>query len=154
MVREAVLDHMCCNDLPSNKQFDFVGGRSTTPQLLTFLDECVKTLARGDTDDTVYLDFSNKAFDTVPHCRLLGKQEAYGNDGSLRSWISSFLMGGTHNVSVDDSLSSSKPVLSGIPHGIVLCPLLFVIYINDLTDKLCSSSLMFANDTKIYWDLQ
>ena len=64
VVREAVLDHLCCNDLLSNKQFGFIGGRSTTLQLLTFLDECVKTLARGDTVDTVYLDFS-KAFDTV-----------------------------------------------------------------------------------------
>ena len=92
VVREAVLDHLCCNDLLSNEQFGFIGGRSTTLQLLTFLDECVKTLAMSDTVDTVYLYFS-KAFDTVPHRRLIRKLEAYGINGSLLSWISSFLIG-------------------------------------------------------------
>ena len=152
MVREAVLDHRCCNNLLSNNQFGFIVGRSTTLQLLTFLDECVKTLARGDTVDTVYLDFS-KAFDTVPHRCLLGKLEAYGIDGSLLSWISLFLMGRTQKVSVNGSLSSRKPVLSGIPPGSVLGHLLFVMYINDLPDKLCSSSLMFADDTKVFREM-
>ena len=112
----------------------------------------MKTLAWGDTVDTVYLDFS-KAFDTVPHRHLIGKLEAYGIDGSLLSWISSFLMGRTQKVSVNGSLSSSKPVLSGIPQGSVLGPLLFVIYINDLPDKLCSSSLMFADNTKVFREI-
>ena len=84
VVRGAVLDHLCCNNLLSNKQFGFIGGHSTTLQLLTLLDECVKTLARGDTVDTVYLE--SKAFDTkfgqtVPHCHLIGKLEAYGMMG-------------------------------------------------------------------------
>ena len=72
---------------------------SSVAAQLTFLDKCVKTLARGDTVDTMYLDFS-KGFDTVPHCCLLGKLEAYGIDGSLLSWISSFLMGHTQTESV------------------------------------------------------
>ena len=67
--------------------------------------------------------------------------------------LSSFLMGRTQKVSVNGSLSSSKPVLSGIPQGSVLGPLLFVIYINDLPDKLCSSSLMFADDTKVFREI-
>ena len=99
VVREAVLDYLCCDNLLSNKQFGFIGGRSTTLQLLTFHDDCVKTLAMDDTVDTVYLNFS-KAFDTIPHRRLLGKLEVYGIDGSLLSLISSFLMGRTQKVSL------------------------------------------------------
>ena len=148
VVRETVLNHLCCNNLLSTKQLGFIGGRSSTLQLLNFLDECVKTQARGDTGDTVYLGIS-KAFDTVPHRRLIGKLEVYGVYGSLRSWISSILMGRTHKMSVNGSLSSSKPVLSGIPQG----PLLFVIYINDVPDKLCSSSLMLADDTKVFREI-
>ena len=56
VVREEGLDHLCCNNLLSNKQFGFNGEHSTTLHLLTFLDECIKTLARGDTVDTVYLE--------------------------------------------------------------------------------------------------
>ena len=152
VVREAVLDQLCCNDLLSNKQFGFIGGRSTALHLLTFLDECVKTLARGDTVDNVYLDIS-KAFDTVPHRRFPGKLEAYGIDGSLLSWISSFLMSRTQKVSVNDSLSSSKPVMGGNPQRSVLVSLLFVIYTNELPDKVCSSSLMFADDTKVFREI-
>ena len=62
-------------------------------------------------------------------------------------------MGRTQKVSVNGSLSSTKPVLSGIPQGSVLGPLLFVIYINDLPDKLCSSSVMFADDTKAFSEI-
>ena len=103
----------------------------------------VNTLAIDDKVDIVHLDFS-KAFYTVLHCRLLGKLEAHGIDGSLLSWISSFLMGRAQQVSVNGSLSSSKSLLSGIPQRSVLCPVLCVIYINDLPDKLCSSTLMFC----------
>ena len=84
---------------------------------------------------------------------LLGELEAYGIDGSLLSLISSFLMGRIQKESVNGSLSSSKPVLSGIPQGSVLGPLLFVIYINNLPDKLCSSSLLFADDTKVFREI-
>ena len=65
----------------------------------------------------------------------------------------SFLMGRTQKVSVNGSLSSSKPVMSGIPQGSVLGSLLFVMYIIDLLDKLCSSSLMFPDDTNVFGEI-
>ena len=104
-----------------------------------------KTLARGDTVDTLYLDFS-KTFDTVPHRRLIVTLEAYGINGSLLGWIFSLVIVRTQKVFVNGSLSFSKPVLSGIPRGSVLFTLLFVIYINHLPDKLCSSNIMFSDD--------
>ena len=99
--------------------------------------------------DTIYLDFS-KAFDTVPHRRLQGKLESYGVQGEILEWINSFLKDREQQVIVNGSKSGITPVISGIPQGTVLGPVLFVIYINDLLDELSSHGLMFADDTKIY----
>ena len=99
--------------------------------------------------DSIYLDFS-KAFDTVPHRRLLGKLEAYGVHGDLLNWITAFLSNRSQEVIVNGSTSAPSPVISGIPQGTVLGPVLFVMYINDLLDNISSGGLMFADDTKIY----
>ena len=117
--------------------------------MLYYLDECLKKIASGNVVDAIYLDFS-KAFDTVPHRRLLGKLEAYGICGSTYNWIKDFLQGRSQQVIVNRSTSSIAPVISGIPQGTVLGPVLFVIYINDLLDNITSDGVMFADDTKIF----
>ena len=99
----------------------------------------------------IYTEFA-KAFDKVPHQRLLTKLRSYGLACKLISWIADFLCFRTQRVRINDSYSSSAPVESGIPQGSVLGPLLFVIYINDLPDvcrDLCSLYL-FADDAKLY----
>ena len=148
-VKEAVLQHLVDNNLLSAKQFGFVSGRSTVTQLLRYLDECAEIVANDGVVDSIYFDFS-KAFDTVPHSRLKRKLKAYGIDGEVLSWIDGFLSGREQMVRVNGELSESKPVISGIPQGSVLGPLLFVIYINDLPDVVSSSVLLFADDTKIF----
>ena len=148
-VRDRVVKHLLDNKLLSSKQYGFITGRSTTTQLLYYLDEVSKVMANGGVIDSIYLDFS-KAFDCVPHKRLLGKLESYGIRGELHNWIKAFLSDRTHEVVVNGSTSPPSPVLSGIPQGTVLGPVLFVIYINDLLDDLSSEGLMFADDTKIY----
>ena len=93
-VRETILTHLKRNSLLSTRQFGFLGGRSTILQLLTFLDKCVDAISRGNITDVVYLDFQ-KAFDTVPHKRIMVKLQAYGISGVILNWINAFLDGRT-----------------------------------------------------------
>ena len=148
-VRSAILQYLLDNKLLSKRQFGFINGRSTTTQLLYFLDKCVNNIAEGGVVDTIYLDFA-KAFDTVAHRRLLGKLHSYGIGGKLHNWIREFITGRTQTVRVNGSSSTPANVLSGIPQGSVLGPLLFVIYINDIMDNLKSDSLLYADDTKLF----
>ena len=148
-VRDKIVTHLLNEKLLSKKQYGFITGRSTTTQLLYYLDECINITANGGVVDSIYLDFS-KAFDTVPHQRLLGKLESYGIRGDLHNWIKAFLCNRSQEVIVNGSKSAASAVISGIPQGTVLGPVLFVLYINDLLDNISSSGLMFADDTKIY----
>ena len=102
-------------------------------------------LVNGYPVDAIYLDFA-KAFDTVPHRRLLLKLEKYGVTGELMKWIQAFVCGRTQRVVLKGLMSSWKQVLSGVPQGFVLGPLLFVVYINDLQDVLSVLSKIYADD--------
>ena len=153
IIKEAVMSHVLSNKLLSSKQYGFISGRSTVTQLLRYLDKCVETMVKGGVTDTIYLDFA-KAFDTVPHERLLGKLKAYGIDGAILTWIKAFLTGRTQVVKVNGEDSIPAPVISGIPQGSVLGPLLFVIYINDLPETLSSDVFLFADDTKIFREIK
>ena len=142
---------MDVNKLFSTKQFGFLAGRSTVMQLLKVLDIWTQILDQGGCLDIVYCDFM-KAFDTVPHKRLLHMVQNYGITGNLLGWISDFLVGRTQQVVINDAKSSKASVTSGIPQGSVLGPLLFVIYINDLPDVVDKDSFvfLFADDTKVF----
>ena len=99
--------------------------------------------------DVIFLDFA-KAFDKVPHKRLLAKLQFHGIGGLVLRWIALWLKGRKQRVCVDGCSSQWADVLSGIPQGSVLSPLLFLIFIYDLEDYIMSVILEFADDTKIF----
>ena len=94
--------------------------------------------------DLIIMDFA-KAFDKVPH-----RMEYYGIRGSTHKWINSWLSGRTQQVVLDGQASDPVPVLSGVPQGSVLGPVLFLIFINDLLDNIRSSVRLFADDCVLY----
>lgn len=148
-VKQKLLAHLTEHNLLSSKQHGFISGRSTTTQLLTYLDKCLEWIVDGEVVDSIYLDFA-KAFDTVPHRRLLEKLRSYGIRDELLNWISAFLCDRTQVVVVNGEESILGHVLSGIPQGSVLGPILFVIYINDILENINADGLLFADDTKIF----
>ena len=97
---------------------------------------------------TVYLDFS-KAFDKVPHKRLIKKVEAHGIGGEVLRWVKEWLSDRKQRVSINGEKSNWGPITSGVPQGSVLGPLLFIIYLNDMEQNISSSLSKFADDTKI-----
>jgi hypothetical protein len=113
------------------------------------MDEWTKILDDGGEIDVIYMDFM-KAFDKVPHRRLLEKLRCYGIDGKLLSWMKEFLNGRKQRVVVNGCKSGWKDVISGVPQGSVIGPLLFVLYINDLPDVVEAEVYLFADDTKIF----
>jgi len=113
LVRNAILDHMFDNDFISGYQHGFLPGQSCITQLLEVLDKWTEILDNGGTLDVVYLDLA-KAFDSVPHSRLLAKLQSYGIEGGLLRWISSFLLDRYQRVMMAGIESNWAPVLSGV----------------------------------------
>ena len=118
-------------------------------QLLVVMEEWSQLLDQGHPVDAIYLDF-RKAFDTVPHQRLLKKLEAYGVRGKLFNWIEAFLVSRKQSVVINGTKSSWTEVKSGIPQGSVLGPLLFVVFINDMSAGVASTCKLFADGSKLY----
>lgn len=148
-VREVLVHHLQEHDLLSDHQHGFISKRSCTTNLLATIDEWTKNLDENMPTDCVYLDFS-KAFDSVPHQRLAKKLDALGIRGQLLKWIQSFLADRKQCVRIGEATSTWAPVISGIPQGSVLGPILFVAFINDLPDCVNSSCEIFADDTKLF----
>ena len=151
IIRNRIMEHLDRNNLLSPQQHGFRSKRSCLTQLLEYFQEVHDYLDEIETCgvDAIYLD-CKKAFDTVPHKRLLIKLRAYGITGNLLKWIESFLTNRTQRVVINGVHSDSLPVLSGVPQGSVIGPRLFLIYINDLLDSLTSKGKLFADDSKVF----
>ena len=133
-------------------QHGFRKGHSCQTQLLETIHQWADTLDKSGSSHVIYLDFS-KAFDTVPHKRLLLKLEHIGIKGELLDWIKGFLSNRRQRVLCDGVTSCWEGVISGVPQGSILGPLLFIIYVNDIGDNISSHTRLFADDCTIYRDV-
>ena len=135
--------------LINTSQHGFIKTRSCLTNLLYFLEEITKCVDDGSKVNVVYLDFQ-KAFDKVPHQRLLLKLKAHGIDNDVINWIEECLTHRRQRVKVNGAISNWKYVLSGVPQVSVLGPILFLRYIHDLEDDISSKVLKFADDKKVF----
>ena len=149
LIKDHMVDFLVKHKLLNSSQHGFLKEKSCLTNMLCFLEEITKWIDVGSPVDIIYLDFQ-KAFDKVPHQRLLLKLKAHGIGDSITDWIEQWLTDRRQRVVVDGEVSNWKSVLSGVPQGSVLGPILFLIYINDLDDSITSNVLKFADDTKLF----
>ena len=150
IVKEWMLNMLTNSNSISRLQHGFLPSRSTTTNLLSCVVDFMSCLDMGDNVDIIYLDIA-KAFDTVSHKKLLVKLRIYGFPPRFLNWISEFLRNRTMLVKIDGELSTCKEMISGVPQGSVLGPLLFMLYVNDLPNVVRTSEVrMYADDTKLY----
>jgi len=142
--------HLKENSLIRDTQHGFIEGKSCTTNLLHFLEVLTKATDEGDSIDVVFLDFS-KAFDKVPHSKLIAKLEGLGVEGKILAWIKQWLAGRMQRVVINGQESPWEEVKSGVPQGSLLGPVLFSVYINDidLLVELITLLIKFADDTKL-----
>ena len=149
VVKDAMMEYYTEKSSLSPNRHGFTRGRSCLTNLLETFEAWTRILDEGYGLDVIFLDY-RKAFDTVPHSRLLEKLRLSGVGGKLLTWIKAFLSDRNMRVSVNGSLSAWVEVLSGVPQGSVLGPLLFLIFVNDLPLWIVNSIKMFADDTKMW----
>ena len=144
-----IMKHLDEQDMLCDGQHGFRRKRSCETQLLKFYDDITKGLDDGCSSDVIIMDFA-KAFDRVNHSLLVHKLEYYGIQDRVNHWIESFLCDRTQSVVVEGESSSAIQVRSGVPQGSVVGPCLFLLYINDLPNRVSSISKLFADDTLLH----
>ncbi|CAB4005945.1 Hypothetical predicted protein, partial [Paramuricea clavata] len=131
-------------------QHGFLKGKSSTGQLISVLHRISQNLDSGKKTDILYFDVA-KAFGAVNHNLLLKKLQRFGLTDNILTWFKSYLSGRQQRVLVNGEISETRSVSSGVPQGSILGPLLFLMYINDLSKSITSPAVdvsLFADDTK------
>ena len=144
-----IMGHLDAHHVLVNYQHGFRRGHLCESQVITIVEHIIRNLDHGKQTDVLLLD-SSKAFDTVPHKRLLKKLDHYGIRGQLIKWIESWLCRRSQKCVVNGSQSSPVTVTSGVPQGTVLSPLMFLPYINDIGLQITSELGLFADDSVLY----
>ena len=137
------------NKLIYVSQYGFRKDHSTESAVIELVDRLHNEIDKGETPFVVFIDLS-KAFDTLDHEIMLSKLESYGITNTALSWFRNYLTNRTQYVAYDDEVSSCQYIHTGVPQGSVLGPLLFLIYMNDISkvsEIFCS--ILFADDTSL-----
>ena len=151
IIRNRICEFLQAQGFFNSSQHGFLKGRSCLTNLLAFFDRVTQLLDEGKAVDVCYLDFQ-KAFDSVNHELLIWKLRDLNIDSTLCDWIEEFLRNRTFQVKVRNVLSKTASPTSGVPQGSILGPLLFLIYINDITVGLDSPCFLYADDIKLVGD--
>ncbi len=149
VVRKQMINFMSDNSVFNPSQHGFREGRSCLSALLTVYDNVVSMLSSAESIDMIYLDFA-KAFDKVDHNILMHKVKKLGITGKLGLWLHNFLSDRMHQVRLPGGISNQSKVISGVPQGTVLGPVLFLILMSDISDDIASHIISFADDTRLY----
>ena len=143
------MKHLEDNNILTNLNHGFRSGYSCESQLLVTMEDLLKAHDSNTQIDCAILDFS-KAFDTVPHKKLLHKLSSYGINGQIHAWLTQFLTARTMQVVLEGQTTHQVTVDSGVPQGTVLGPILFLCHINDLPASVKSQTRLFADDCLLY----
>ena len=147
-----LMRHLSAFNILADNQHAFRKRRSCESQLILTMNDLSKNIDGKKTTDMAVLDFS-KAFDVIPHSKLLMKLDYYGIRANTKDWIASFLTKRYQRVCVNGQSSDWKPVLSGTPQGTVLGPHLFLLHINDIHHQVSSTTRLFADDCLVYREI-
>ena len=152
------MQHLSEHDIPVGPKHGFCSGRSCETQLLQFIHDLRENLDGAHNTghkqtDLIIMDFA-KAFNKVLHRRLAYKLEYYGIQNDILQWITTWLSGQTQNFVIDGVSSDPAPVLSGVPQGSVLGPILFLIFINNLPNNINSTVRLFTDDCVLYQNIR
>lgn len=155
VIAKHVYTHLADNNLLSQAQHGFVRGHSTCTNLLECMNDWTLSVQDRKSVVVAYIDFS-RAFDSVPHNKLLSKLHAYGIRGDVLRWLELYFGKRTHQTRVGTCLSDEVDLMSGVVQGSGIGPVTFLIYVDDLAKLLERYGIvirLFADDVKVYLEI-